>query len=100
MKFTYTRCRLNTTDSADDEHRGARNMYRIGINIYEKNCTSSWLFTRIKRHMKIRDFWDMAPCQLVNANAYHCVGFLEWIFSLFETSVATRVYRKKSHGVF
>ena len=36
MKFTYTRCRLNTTDSADDEHRGARNMYRIGINIYEK----------------------------------------------------------------
>jgi len=32
----YTRCRINTTDSPDDEHRGARNIYRIGINIYEK----------------------------------------------------------------
>jgi len=31
---TYTR-RINTIDSPDDEHRGARNMYRIGISIYE-----------------------------------------------------------------
>jgi len=31
-----SRLRVNTTDSPDDEHRGARNMYRIGINIYEK----------------------------------------------------------------
>jgi hypothetical protein len=29
-------CHINTTDSPDDEHRGARNMYGIGINIYEK----------------------------------------------------------------
>ena len=35
-RVTYTRYRINTTDSPDDEHRGARNMYRIGINIYEK----------------------------------------------------------------
>ena len=34
--MTYTRCRINTIDSPDDEHRGARNMYTIGINIYEK----------------------------------------------------------------
>ena len=32
---TYTRCHINTIDSPDDEH-SARNMYRIGINIYEK----------------------------------------------------------------
>jgi hypothetical protein len=33
---TYTRCLINTIDSPDDEYRGARNMYRIGINTYEK----------------------------------------------------------------
>jgi len=33
---TYTRRRIDTIDSPDDEHRGARNMWRIGINIYEK----------------------------------------------------------------
>jgi hypothetical protein len=33
---TYTKCRINTINSPDDEHRDARNMYRIGINIYEK----------------------------------------------------------------
>jgi len=26
----------NTIDSPDDEHRGVRNMYRTGINTYEK----------------------------------------------------------------
>jgi hypothetical protein len=35
-RVTYTRCRINTIDSPDEEHSGARNMYRIGINIYEK----------------------------------------------------------------
>jgi len=33
---TYTRCRINAIDSPDDKHRSARNMWRIGINIYEK----------------------------------------------------------------
>jgi len=32
-RVTYTRRRINAIDSPDDEHRGARNMYRIGINI-------------------------------------------------------------------
>jgi len=35
-RVTYTRCHIDTIDSTDDEHRGARNMYRIGINIYER----------------------------------------------------------------
>ena len=35
-QLTYTRCHINKIDSPDDEHRGARNMLRIGINIYEK----------------------------------------------------------------
>ena len=30
------RLRVNTIGSPDDEHRGARNMYRNGINLYEK----------------------------------------------------------------
>jgi len=25
-RVTHTRCRINTTDSPDDEHRGARNV--------------------------------------------------------------------------
>jgi hypothetical protein len=35
-RVTSNRCRINTIDSPDDEDRGARNMYRIGINIHEK----------------------------------------------------------------
>jgi hypothetical protein len=35
-RVTYTRCRIDTIDSPDDEHVGARNMQRIEINIYEK----------------------------------------------------------------
>jgi hypothetical protein len=39
-KVTYTRCRINTIDSPDDEHRGARkhveNWNKYIINIYEK----------------------------------------------------------------
>jgi len=39
---------VNTIDSPDDEHRGARNMYRIGTNIYEKRIVRQFLlFTRI-----------------------------------------------------
>jgi hypothetical protein len=34
--LTYTRCHINIIDSSDDEHMGARNMYRFEINIYEK----------------------------------------------------------------
>jgi hypothetical protein len=33
---TYTRCRIDTIDSPDDGHVAARNMYRIEINIHEK----------------------------------------------------------------
>jgi len=34
-KVTYTRCRIDTIDSPDDEHMGARNMQRTEINIHE-----------------------------------------------------------------
>ena len=38
-RVTYTRCRIDTTDSPDDEHMGARNMQRFETNIYEhKMC--------------------------------------------------------------
>ena len=33
---TYTRFRIDTIESPDDEHLKARNMYRIEINIYKK----------------------------------------------------------------
>ena len=35
-RVTYARCPINTIDPPHDGHRGARNMYRIWINIYEK----------------------------------------------------------------
>jgi hypothetical protein len=46
-RVQYTRCRIDTINSPDDEHMAARNMYRIEINIHEKKCASSWLFTHI-----------------------------------------------------
>jgi len=45
---TYTRGRIDTIDSPDDEHLVARNMQRTGINKYKKNnCASNWLLTKI-----------------------------------------------------
>ena len=38
-RVTYTRCHINTIDSPDDERWGARNMWRSGMNIYEKKRT-------------------------------------------------------------
>jgi hypothetical protein len=35
-RVTYTRCRIDTINSPDDEHMGARNMQRFGVNIHEK----------------------------------------------------------------
>ena len=35
-RVTYTRCRIDTINSPDDVHIAVRNMYRIEINIHEK----------------------------------------------------------------
>ena len=35
-RVTYTRCRIDTTNSPDDGHVAVGNMYRIEINIHEK----------------------------------------------------------------
>jgi hypothetical protein len=34
--YDISHLRVNKIDSPDDEHRGARNMSRIGVNIYKK----------------------------------------------------------------
>ena len=36
FRVTYTRYRIDTIESPDDEHLNARNMYRSEINIYKK----------------------------------------------------------------
>jgi len=36
INMKYTRCHIHTIYFPDDEHTVARNMYRTGINIYEK----------------------------------------------------------------
>jgi len=38
LRVTYTRYRIDTVDSPDDEHFAARNIYRTEINIYKKLC--------------------------------------------------------------
>ena len=49
-RVTYTRGRIDTTDSPDDEHLDARNMYTIGIYKYTKNnCASNWSFIKINK---------------------------------------------------
>ena len=35
-RVTYTRCRIDTINSPDDGHMAARNMYRIEINVDDK----------------------------------------------------------------
>jgi len=45
-RVTCTRC-MDTTNSPDDGHMAARNMYRIEINVHEKKITTSWSFTKI-----------------------------------------------------
>jgi hypothetical protein len=35
-RLTYARYLINTIDTPDDEHRSARNMLRIEVNIYEE----------------------------------------------------------------
>jgi hypothetical protein len=35
-RVTYTRCHIDTINSPDDGHMAARNIYRIEINIHEK----------------------------------------------------------------
>jgi hypothetical protein len=46
-RVTYTRCCIDAIDPPDDERKVARNMWRIEINIYRRNCASRWLFIRI-----------------------------------------------------
>jgi hypothetical protein len=35
-RVTYTRCRIDTINSPDDGHMAARNVWRIEINMHEK----------------------------------------------------------------
>ena len=50
---TYTRCRIDTINSPDDGHMAARNMYRIEINIHEKeSCVKLVIY---------KDYTEMQP---------------------------------------
>ena len=63
-RVTYTRGRIDTIESPDDEHLVARNMQRIGINKYtKKNCASGWLFTK-----KVIQRRVLQPLQMKNTD--------------------------------
>jgi hypothetical protein len=46
---TYTRCSIDTINSPDDGHMAARNMWRIEINIHEKElCVKLVIHKNVK----------------------------------------------------
>jgi len=49
-RVTYTRCRIDTINSPDDGHMAARNMYRIKVNIHEKElCVKLVIYKDVKQ---------------------------------------------------
>jgi len=50
-RVTYTRCRIDTINSLDYGHMAARNMYRIEINIHEKElCVKLVIYKNIIKY--------------------------------------------------
>jgi len=49
-RVTYTRCRIGTINSPDDGHVAARNMYKIEINIHEKELCVKLVIYKKKGH--------------------------------------------------
>ena len=47
-RVTYNRCHIDTINSPDDGHMAARNMYRIEINIHEKELCVKLVIYKIK----------------------------------------------------
>ena len=68
-RVTYTRC-INTVDSPDDEHRGARKMYRSRINTYEKIVRQVGYLQRLILTVKTLTFYEL----------YIIAKFLELIY--------------------
>jgi hypothetical protein len=70
-RVTYTRCSIDTIDSPDDEHRGARNMYRIEINIYEKELCFKLVIYKNYTEMHGQQNIKKSP-NLINPLFMHC----------------------------
>jgi len=80
-RVTYTRCRIDKINSADDEHMSARNMYRIEINIHEKElCVQLVLYkdyTEMHGQQNIKS--DPVFCRTVSFKpAHQTVIYTEW----------------------
>ena len=62
---TYTRCHIDKIHSPDNEHRGARNMYRSEINIYEKELCFKLViykdYTELHGQQNIKFWSDLDP---------------------------------------
>jgi len=67
-------CHINTIDSPDDEHRGARNMQRIGINIYEKRTVRQVGYLQELPEESLNNLYSMQFSDLyTSASIYHTV---------------------------
>jgi len=50
-----TRCRIATINSTDDGHKTVRNMYRIEINVHEKELCVKLVITKIMSSVRCLD---------------------------------------------
>jgi len=69
-RVTYTRHRIDTINSPDDGHTAAQNMYRIEINIHEKElCVKLVVYkdcTEMRGQQNIKNFAEV----LLNQNVF------------------------------
>jgi hypothetical protein len=93
-RVTYTRCRINTIDSFDDEHMGARNMQWIGINI---GSFSSLSYDRSKAsskascpHSAIQSFLFQIRVSLLSLRSFN--SFLRLLPCLPVTSIPLCIF--------
>ena len=69
-RVTYTRCRIDTINSPDDGHMDARNMYRIEINIHEKeSCVKLVIY---------KDYTKMHVQQNIKFGSIACMHLYSW----------------------
>jgi hypothetical protein len=70
--MTYARCRIDTTDSPDDDHMAARNMYSIEINIYGKElCVQLVIY---KNYIEMRGQKNIKSSEQTRTSAAQSMG--------------------------
>ena len=72
-RVTYTRCHIDTINSPDDGRMATRNMYRIEINIHEKEFN----FNLFSVHL-IHEGYDPSDMELVNTEIRLQISYMKY----------------------